>query len=135
MAYCKEVRLGLFQGFPPLKDAARAYWREESKDWRGFLDAAKLSGARLVTVARWIFQAEELENLKAPIPNDDRQRLVRAYEPHLGEMCSIELAWLDRGRPAVTYIMFVNADWYGRMLDLMPNRRGRRESESTGIYR
>ena len=115
----------IFRGQPGGLDNTEAvYWdTEEYPDYQGFLNAAKNCGARVIIFTHRVFDQEEmddaLEQLQSSTLSRDERREVesglRELRPHLGSVCSIEMAFDHGGR---LYIYELISNWFESYITL-----------------
>lgn len=98
-------------------------WDTEAwPDYRVFLDTAKKSGATLILFASREFEedevleaTEEMDSLQ--LERDERREMearLKAAKRHIGEVCSLELAFSHGSQ---MYVYEVRPDWYDEFLD------------------
>jgi hypothetical protein len=118
-------------------------WDSEAwPDYRTFLDTARKAGARLILFASREITEEEITEASEDIdtlqiPRDDRRELesrFRAARKHIGETCTLELAF---SQGSWMYVYEVRPDWYDEFLDAVDELDtlfpGEDESSSDGL--
>jgi hypothetical protein len=124
LAYLESTDFAIFRSHPGgLEDLKLISWDSERwPDYRSFLDVARKAGEKMILFASREVAAEEvdeaLEELAdAEFTRDERRDLekrVRVAQRHLGETCSLELAFTHGSH---TYVYEARPDWYEDFLD------------------
>jgi hypothetical protein len=91
-------------------------------DYRTFLETARKSGATLILFASREFEEDEIleatdEMDSMQFSRDDRREMegrLKAAKRHIGETCSLELAF---GQGPQMYVYELRPDWYDEFLD------------------
>jgi hypothetical protein len=95
---------------------------ERFPDYRPFLDVARKAGEKLILFAARELAADEIEEALEELDDSDLERderrdletRVRAAQRHVGETCSLELAF---DHHAHMYVYEARPDWYDDFLD------------------
>jgi hypothetical protein len=92
-------------------------------DYRAFLDTAKKTGEKLILFASRALTEEEIEEARDEIDSMDLEREERrdmerrlaAAKRHIGDTCSLELAFAHGGNQ---YVYELRPDWFDDFIDL-----------------
>jgi len=123
-AYLESSDFAIFRGHPGgLEDLKLISWDSERwPDYRGFLDAARKAGEKMIMFASREMAEDEVEEALEELagtdfPRDERRDLekkIRAAQRHLGDTCSLELAFTHG---SFIYVYEARPDWYDDFLD------------------
>jgi hypothetical protein len=96
---------------------AEVQWSEEKSGWKGFLQAAKDAGAKVV-----VFQATSLEDeeLQAMLPEGGREETesteaLTELKKYVGKIGCLSLFWFKDG---VKYGLLLATDWWEKFMTL-----------------
>ena len=98
-------------------------WDTEAwPDYRTFLETARKAGVKMILFASRELEEEEIEEAteevdSAQLSRDERREMearVKAAKRHVGETCSLELAF---GLGSQMYVYELRPDWYDDLLD------------------
>ncbi len=124
--YLEESGLAVFYGYSrALESTPAVYWDcDQYPDYKRFIEAAKIAGARIIVLHQRVFIAEQiddaLEQLSGcSLPREEsrslEQRLtdLRAYD---GFTCAIELSFDHEGR---VFLFDLRTEWYDELTDIL----------------
>ncbi len=123
-AYLESSDFAIFRGHPGgLEDWKLISWDSERwPDYRGFLDAARKVGEKMIMFASREMTGEEVDEALEELTDSeftreerrDLEKKLRAAQRHLGETCSLELAFTHG---AHIYVYEARPDWYDDFID------------------
>ena len=124
--YLEESGLAAFYGYSrALESPPAVYWDcDQYPDYKRFVQAARIAGARVVVFHQRTFMSEQvddaLEELTAcTLPREEyrefEQRLtkLRAYD---GFVCAIELSFDHEGR---VFLFDLRTEWYDELTEIL----------------
>jgi hypothetical protein len=124
--YLEESELAVFYGYSrALESTPAVYWDcDQYPDYRRFVQAARIAGARVVVFHQRTFMSEQvddaLEQLSAcSLAREEyrefEQRLtkMRVYE---GFVCAIELSFDHEGR---VFLFDLRTEWYDELTEIL----------------
>ena len=124
--YLEESGLAVFYGYSrALESTPAVYWDcDQYPDYKRFVQAARIAGARVVVFHQRTFMTElvddALEELTAcTLPREEyrefEQRLtkLRAYD---GFVCAIELSFDHEGR---VFLFDLRTEWYDELTEIL----------------
>ncbi len=116
----------LFRGRPgDLQDVPRIFWdTEQYPEYRGFLNAAKAAGVKLLIFSHRDLEESEIEDAELEmdehaLTREDRREMesrLREMRIHVGQTSMVELAFHHGGS---LYVFQVMAPWYEEFMDTM----------------
>jgi len=106
--YLKQEGFTIFYGVEATRSRylAEVLWAEEKSGWKGFLQAAKEAGAKVVVV-----QASSLEEkeLQAMLLEGEQEEALRELRKHVGKVSYFSLFWVKDG---IKYAFSQATDWW-----------------------
>jgi len=124
--YLAEEGFNVFYGLSRMMDSLPIiYWDcERSTDFRGYLEVARKSGAKMIVFHYQEFTPDNIDDAldqleAAGMPPEDQRGMerrlkeLRAYE---GFTCEVELSFDHEGR---VYVFDLRTDWYNELTDIV----------------
>jgi len=124
--YLEESGLAVFYGYSrALESTPAVYWDcDQYPDYKRFVQAARIAGARVVVFHQRTFMSEQVDDALEELTactlareeyREFEQRLtkLRAYD---GFVCAIELSFDHEGR---VFLFDLRTEWYDELTEIM----------------
>lgn len=120
-AYLKQEGFTIFYGIESEGESnfAEVHWAEEDSGWKGFLQAAKETGTRLVVIQASPPKEEDLKEMLETENEEEETKptdVPKELREHIGKIGNFNLFWFKDG---VKYVYSQSTEWWEMMTDLL----------------
>lgn len=119
LEYLEQSGLAVFQGHARVVESTpTVYWdTEEVPDFKLFVQAAQIAGAKLMVFHQHTFHASQLDDAvekldECGLPREDHREIeqrLKALRVYDGKTCTLELSFDHEGR---VFLYDVQTEWY-----------------------
>jgi hypothetical protein len=119
--YLKRENFTIFYGIEMEGESslAEVHWTEEDSGWKGFLQAAKETGTRLIVIQASPLKEKDLEEMLETENEEEETKPTEVPEElkeHIGKIGHFNLFWFKDG---VKYVYSQSTEWWEMIADLL----------------